>query len=214
MLAEKASTPDFQLGQQNDAQEALGHLQQLLLDDMLTTKENLQFLPFQPVGLLYNTTCQKCRSSTKKKDDLAFIKIDFPAKYQPKINGAKIILESGYETLDNLIALSQPEELVQIACVSKNCRGSQSPSKRTQTLVDLPLTLVFLFNRFAADPRSKNQSFVRMRAHVFYPEQLQIEGKLYDLYGVIHHQGATTKCGHYTSDVRMVDLTTGNSSLD
>ena len=102
-----------------------------------------------------------------------------------------------YQSIRDCFNLFFDEEDLEDPLFCHNCNGPENFSKK-YSINRLPYILILSLKRFKFN---KNSNF-KLRQMITYPlYDLELEGKKYDLYGVINHYGSINS-GHYTAIIK------------
>ena len=102
-----------------------------------------------------------------------------------------------YQSVKDCFDLFFAEENLEDPLYCHQCRGPQNFSKQ-YSINRLPYVLILSLKRFKFN---QNSNF-KLRQMITYPlYDLDLEGKKYDLYGVINHYGSINS-GHYTAIIK------------
>ena len=105
--------------------------------------------------------------------------------------------EQNYQSINDCFKLFFDEENLEDPLYCHHCKGPENFSKK-YSINRLPYVLILSLKRFKFN---KNSNF-KLRQMITYPlYNLELEGKKYDLYGVINHYGSINS-GHYTAIVK------------
>ena len=105
--------------------------------------------------------------------------------------------EQNYQSINDCFKLFFDEENLEDPLYCHHCHGPENFSKK-YSINRLPYVLILSLKRFKFN---KNSNF-KLRQMITYPlYDLDLEGKKYDLYGVINHYGSINS-GHYTAIVK------------
>ena len=105
--------------------------------------------------------------------------------------------EQNYQSINDCFKLFFEEENLEDPLYCRRCDGAENFSKK-YSINRLPYVLILSLKRFKFN---KNSNF-KLRQMITYPlYDLELEGKKYDLYGVINHYGSINS-GHYTAIVK------------
>ena len=105
--------------------------------------------------------------------------------------------EENYQSINDCFKLFFDEENLEDPLYCHHCKEPENFSKK-YSINRLPYVLILSLKRFKFN---KNSNF-KLRQMITYPlYNLELEGKKYDLYGVINHYGSINS-GHYTAIVK------------
>ena len=177
--------PSYRSGEQQDVTES----GRWIFDKLGGTDQSLVQSVFGG-ELVHKTKCLNCNTVTERKEVFTDLCVSVPK--ESEVLGKKRV------TVQGLIKqMLKPEELVgdnKYCC--DQCGGTKQNATRWIEILQFPAHLMLVMHKFSFDIATCD---FKKEKTVVYPENVDLVGNSYELYGSVLHYGETATKGHYVA---------------
>ncbi|XP_017774911.1 PREDICTED: ubiquitin carboxyl-terminal hydrolase 38 [Nicrophorus vespilloides] len=192
-----ARPPGFQMGQQHDSSEFLGHLldvlheQERLIgnsnehDDATTSGSNITTVVKKSFGgkTLTMSQCNNCGARSERMDTFRDLQLSFPSDADN---------QSVQTLMDYYLQKEKLCDDNQYHC--DECCGL-TDGERITRIIEPPPRLVLTLKHFSYDP--KTQARTKILKRVQLDDNVYVDSNEYKLYAAVVHCGSSVDSGHY-----------------